>query len=126
MSNIVPVLQLLGLPLTAGVPEVLEAIKRQQRETDVQRRRGDAMEQSWRTEHARVQRAESPENWRVVWTGDEITSDLHDTALIHGNLITLEGSGQALFHFHPCCQNLRCECNRRSVHGYCKCHENDE
>src|SRR3546814_7688302 len=30
--NMVPVLHLLGLPLTAGVPEVLEAIKAQQRQ----------------------------------------------------------------------------------------------
>lgn len=127
MTNIVPVLHLLGLPLTAGVPEVLEAIKAQQRQTDVQRRRGDSMEEAWRTEHARVKRAEDPNNWRAVWTGDTATDDIETTALNHGNLVELAGVGQVFMHFRPCCQNLRCECKtRRLPGGFCACHENDE
>src|SRR3546814_9981475 len=122
----VPVLHLLGLPLTAGVPEVLEAIKAQQRQTEIQKRKADAMEEAWATEHARVKRAENPENWRAVWTGDEDTDDVLDTALTHGNLVELSGTGQVLLHFHPCCQNIRCECTTTSAHGWCACHENEE
>src|SRR3546814_19766556 len=81
---------------------------------------------AWATEHARVKRAENPENWRAVWTGDEATDDVHDTALTHGNLVELSGTGQVLLHFHPCCQNLRCECTTTSAHGWCACHENDD
>jgi hypothetical protein len=128
VSNIVPVLHLLGLPLTAGVPEVLEAIKAQQRQMDTQKRKADAMEEAWATEHARVQRAENPDNWRATWAGDPSTEDVDTTVLDHGNLITLDhGTGQVLMHFRPCCQNLRCECTRRQFPGgYCDCHENDE
>lgn len=127
MMNIVPVLHLLGLPLTAGVPEVLEAIKAQQRQTEIQKRKATAMEEAWATEHARVKRAENPDNWRAVWTGDESTSNPDNTALNHGNLVELAGVGQVLMTFRPCCQNLRCECTRRLIPGgYCTCHENDE
>lgn len=126
MTNIVPVLQLLGLPLTSGTAEVIEAIRGIQQMANRQKERADAMEENWKTEHARVRRAENPENWRVVWNGDSSTADLDTTALIHGNLITLEGTGQALFYFRPCCQNLRCECRQVNAHGYCSCHDNDE
>lgn len=126
MTNIVPVLKLLGLPLASGTAEVIEAIRAIQQQVDIQTRRGNAMEEAWKDEHARVQRAENPDNWRVVWYGDEITSNLDTTALTHGNMIQLEGVGQAMFHFRPCCQNLRCECTTRRNAGYCRCHKNDE
>lgn len=126
MTNIVPLLQMLGLPLTSGTAEVMDAIRKIQRQVDIQTRRGNAMEEAWKDEHARVKRAENPNYWRAVWTGDAATNDLDTTALRHGNLITLEGSGQVLFTFRPCCQNLACECSRTSIAGYCACHKNDE
>src|SRR3546814_9662657 len=88
--------QTCALPISAEVPEVLEAIKALQRNTRRQKERADSMEEAWRTEHARVKRAENPENWRAVWTGDEATDDVHDTALTHGNLVELSGTGQVL------------------------------
>lgn len=122
-----PVLQMLGLPATAGTPEVIERIREIQRQVDVQTRRGNAMEEAWATEHARVKRAENPDNWRAVWTGDASTSHEDTTALSHGNLVELAGVGQVLMTFRPCCQNLRCDCtSRRLPGGYCACHENDE
>ena len=127
MTNIVPVLQMLGLPLTSGTAEVIEAIRGLQNANDIQVRKANAMEEAWKTEHARVQRAENPDNWRVVWSGDTATADVDSTCLTHGNMIQLEGVGQAMFHFRPCCQNLRCECTRRlTPGGYCACHDNDE
>lgn len=126
MTNIMPVLQMLGLDAHAGTVEVIEKIRELQRQVNRQRERADAMEENWKTEHARVRRAENPDNWRVVWNGDRSTSDPNTTALTHGNLITLEGTGQALFHFRPCCQNLRCECTTRRNHGRCACADNDE
>lgn len=126
MTNIVPLLQMLGLPLTSGTAEVMDAIRKIQQQVDIQTRRGNAMEEAWKDEHARVKRAENPDNWRVVWTGDPTTFNVDTTVLTHGNLITLEGSGQALFHFRPCCQNLACNCTTRRNAGYCRCHKNDE
>lgn len=127
MTNIVPVLQMLGLPLSSGTAEVIEAIRKIQQQVDTQTRRGNAMEEAWKTEHARVQRAENPDNWRAVWTGDKSTDNIEDTALNHGNVVELEGVGQVFMHFRPCCQNLRCECtSRRLPGGHCTCHENDE
>ncbi|QWT29854.1 hypothetical protein PP631_gp073 [Streptomyces phage KimJongPhill] len=128
MTNIMPVLQMLGLPATSGTAEVIEAIRAIQRQVDTQTRRGNAMEEAWKTEHARVKRAEDPDNWRAVWTGDDSTADVETTAMVHGNLISLDqGPGQFLLYFRPCCQNLRCECiQRRSPGGYCVCHDNDE
>ena len=127
MTNIVPVLQMLGLPLTAGTAEVIEAIRGIQNLHDIQKRRADAMEENWKTEHARVQRAENPDNWRATWTGDSSTEDPADTALNHGNLVELKGVGQVFLHFRPCCQNLRCECTtRRLPGGRCVCSTNDE
>ena len=127
MTNIVPVSQMLGLPISAGTPEIIEAIRKIQQQVDTQTRRGNAMEEAWKTEHARVARAENPDNWRATWSGDPATSDVDSTCLTHGNLIQLEGVGQAMFHFRPCCQNLRCECTRRlTPGGYCICHDNDE
>lgn len=121
-----PVLVMLGLPASAGTSEVIEAIRGLQRQVDTQTRRGNAMEESWRTEHKRVQRAEDPDNWRAVWTGDPSTDDVNTTALNHGNLVELAGVGQVLMHFRPCCQNLDCQCTSRRNHGHCACHENDE
>lgn len=126
MTNIVPVLQMLGLPLTSGTAEVIEAIRGLQSANEIQVRKANALEEAWKTEHARVKRAEDPTHWRAIFTGDPSTNDLDSTALRHGNLITLDGSGQVLFTFRPCCQNLRCECTRASIAGYCACHENDE
>jgi len=128
VTNIVPVLQALGLPLSSGTAEVIEAIRGIQRLHDTQRRRADAMEENWKTEHARVKRAEDPDNWRAVWTGDDTTADVESTVLTHGNLVSLDaGPGQFLLYFRPCCQNLRCECiQRRTPGGYCACHDNDE
>lgn len=126
MTNIVPILQLLGLPLSAGTAEVIDTIRGIQKAHDTQVRKANTLEEAWKAEHARVQRAENPNHWRVVFTGDSSTNDLDTTALRHGNLITLEGTGQTLFTFRPCCQNLRCECTTVSIPGYCACHENDE
>ncbi|QEQ93649.1 hypothetical protein SEA_ZUKO_71 [Streptomyces phage Zuko] len=126
MTNIVPVLQVLGLPLSSGTAEVIEAIRGIQRVAQRQKERADAMEENWKTEHARVKRAEDPDNWRVVWSGDEATADVDSTVLTHGNYLTLDGTGQALFYFRPCCQSLRCECLQRNAEGYCPCHDNDE
>jgi hypothetical protein len=117
---------MLGLPLTSGTPEIIEAIRSLQSLADIQKRRGDTMEQAWNEDHARVKRAEDPDNWRVVWNGDRATSDLDSTVLTHGNYVTLEGTGQALLYFRPCCQNLRCECLQKTAQGYCPCHKNDE
>lgn len=127
MTNLMPVLVMLGLPVTSGTAEVIEAIRAIQRQVDTQTRRGNAMEEAWKTEHARTRRAEDPDNWRAVWTGDPSTSTLETTALSHGNLVELKGVGQVLMHFRPCCQNLRCECTQRRIPGgYCVCHEKDE
>lgn len=126
MTNIVPVLQLLGLPLSSGTAEVIEAIRGIQRTHEIQVRKANAMEEAWKTEHARVQRAENPNYWRAIWTGDVATNDLDTTALQHGNLVELAGVGQVLFTFRPCCQNLRCECSTTNTAGYCVCHDNDE
>lgn len=126
MTNIVPILQMLGLPMTAGVAEALDKIRGMQIATNRQKERADAMEEAWKTEHARVRRAEDPDNWRVVWSGDDATADLESTVLTHGNYVTLDGTGQSLFHFRPCCQSLRCECLQRNAAGYCPCHKNDE
>lgn len=117
---------MLGLPASAGTSEVIEEIRRLQRQINTERRQTAAMKEAWEETQARLQRAEDPNNWRATWTGDESTTDVDTTVLDHGNLITLEGTGQALFHFRPCCQNLRCECRRRNEHGYCVCHKNDE
>ncbi|WP_344098585.1 hypothetical protein, partial [Nocardiopsis tropica] len=43
----------------------------------------------------------SPWRWRAVFTGDEATRDVDTTALTHGNLVTLNGTGQVLFHYVP-------------------------
>lgn len=126
MTNVVPVLQMLGLPLTSGTAEIIEAIRGLQRVADIQKRRGDTMEEAWKEERLRTERAESPDNWRAVWTGDPSTENIETTALSHGNLVTLEGTGQVLMHFRPCCQNLDCKCTSRRNRGYCDCHENDE
>lgn len=127
MTNIVPVLQMLGLPITAGTSEVIEAIRGIQHLAKRQKERADAMEENWKTEHARTRRAEDPNNWRAVWTGDSSTEDIETTALNHGNFVELKGVGQVFMHFRPCCQNLRCECtSRRLPGGHCVCHEKDE
>lgn len=127
MSNIVPILQMLNLSIMATPADVVEAIRKLQQKVDVQTRRGNVMEENWSEERLRRERAENPDNWRVVWNGDQVTSDLDSTALVHGNYITLDGTGQALFYFRPCCQNLRCECIPPfSAAGYCDCHKNDE
>ncbi len=126
MTNVVPIQQMLGLPLTADVSQIIEAIRGQQKALDVQKRRAEAMEEAWKESQARLRRAENPESWRVVFTGDPATVDVDSTPLVHGNLITLEGTGQALFHFRPCCQDLRCECNQVDERGYCSCHKRDE
>lgn len=127
MTNLMPVLQMLGLPNTCGTAEVIEAIRRLQQAGNRQKERADAMEENWKTEHARTRRAEDPNNWRATWTGDTATQDVTDTALNHGNLVELKGVGQVLMHFRPCCQNLRCECTtRRLPGGRCVCSTNDE
>jgi len=127
VSNIMPLLVMLGLPATAGTSEVIDAIRKLQTSASIQRQRAQAMEEAWKEAHARLTRAEDPDNWRAVWTGDESTSDVETTALNHGNLVELAGVGQVLMHFRPCCQNLRCDCTRRLIKGgYCTCHDNDE
>lgn len=126
MTNIVPLLQMLGLPLTSGTAEVIEAIRGIQRQVDIQTRRGNAMEEAWKDEHARVHRALDPSNWRAVWTGDIATHDVETTVLTEGNYVELDGVGQFVLYFRPCCQNLGCECTQRTAAGYCTCHENDE
>lgn len=126
MTNIVPVLQMLGLPLSSGTAEVIEAIRGLQKANEIQVRKANAMEEAWATEHARVKRAENPDNWRAVWTGDKSTEDPNTTALNHGNLVELAGVGQVFMHFRPCCQNLRCECTNRRNQGRCACADNDE
>lgn len=127
MANIMPILVMLGLDAHANEVHAVEAIRKLQQQVIRQKERGDAMEEAWKTEHARVQRAENPDNWRAVWTGDKSTENIEDTALNHGNLVELEGVGQVFMHFRPCCQNLRCECtSRRRNGGYCECHANDE
>lgn len=126
MTNVMPVLVMLGLPATAGTAEIIDAIRVLQQAEGVQRQRADTMEQAWNEERARTRRAENPDNWRAVWTGDPSTDNLDTTALTHGNLVELAGVGQVLLHFRPCCQNLRCECTTRRNAGYCRCHANDE
>lgn len=127
MSNIVPILQMLNLGMMATPADVLDAIRKLQQQVDVQTRRANAMEEAWNTERARAKRAEDPNNWRAVWTGDTATDDIETTALNHGNLVELAGVGQVFMTFRPCCQNLRCECTQRRISGgYCVCHENDE
>lgn len=127
MSNIVPILQMLNLSLMATPADVLDAIRRLQQQVDVQTRRGNAMEENWNEERLRRARAENPDNWRATFSGDPTTLRVDTTVLTHGNLISLDGTGQSLFHFHPCCQDLRCECmTRRLPGGHCICHKNDE
>lgn len=126
MTNIMPVLQMLGLSASDGTPEVIEAIRRLQRSVQRQKERADAMEENWKTEHARVRRAENPENWRATFTGDAASMGTLFTCLTHGNLVEINGTGQVLMHFHPCCQNLRCDCTKLDKDGHCACHKNDE
>lgn len=128
MANIMPILVMLGLDAHSNTTEAIEAIRKLQQQVIRQKERGDSMEEAWKTEHARVKRAEDPDNWRAVWNGDDSTADVETTVMTHGNLISLDaGPGQFLLYFRPCCQNLRCECiQRRTPGGYCVCHDNDE
>jgi hypothetical protein len=126
MSNLMPILQMLGLPDTSGVEQVVDRIRELQRVTRMHQRRADDIGNTLAESQKRLRRAEDPDNWRVVFSGDETTSDVQTTALTHGNLISLEGTGQSLFYFHPCCQNLDCQCAyRHGPGGTCECAEND-
>ena len=73
-----------------------------------------------REDHLR--RALNPHNWRATFTGDDSTSGTLFTCLTHGNLVTIEGTGQVLFHYHPCCTDLACKCEKLDEHGHCSCH----
>jgi len=94
-----------------------EKVKRKQAE-ELQR---IAHETSNKSEAER-QRAMDPQNWRATFTGDDDYTRPLFTHLTHGNQVTIEGTGQILFHFHPCCESLDCQCNELDECGHCKCH----
>jgi len=80
-----------------------------------------ANETSNRSEAERV-RAMDPTNWRATFTGDAASTGTLFTCLTPGNLVTIEGTGQVLFHFHPCCKDTACKCERTDENGHCPCH----
>lgn len=117
MPNIMPILDMLGLPATAGVAEILDAIREHDRMLSTERKRANDLNSLLGDSQDRLRRAEDPINWRVQFTGDEDYDDPSTTPLVHGNLVTIEGSGQILLHFRPCCQNIRCVCTQRRLPG---------
>lgn len=126
MPNIVPILDMLGLPVTAGVAEILDAIREHDRMLSTERKRANDLNSLLGDSQDRLRRAEDPTNWRVQFTGDEAYDDPITTPLVHGNYVSIEGSGQVMLHFRPCCQNIKCRCEkRREVAGTCVCAADD-
>lgn len=101
MSNIVPILQMLNLPITAGVAEILDALRTIQRRSSDFQRSAENWARAYEAERSARRQAENPENWTVQFTGDEDYIDPATSPLVHGNLVTIEGSGQILFHYTP-------------------------
>lgn len=126
MPNIIPLSRMLGLPDTAGVEQLVDAVRDLQRKANMHQKRADDINTALSDSQKRLKRAEDPNNWRATFTGDETTSNIERTSLNHGNLITIEGTGQVMMHFRPCCQNLDCRCTSRlGPGGTCVCADDD-
>lgn len=130
--------KILVLNEDAGISQAIDAIRQLQSRIAFLSKSSHTWHAAWLSEHNRVtpltekaakvddlqnrlRRAESLDNWRVVWTGDALTENAENTPLVHGNLVELEaGVGQVFIVFRPCCDNPKCRCTRR-VAGNCRC-----
>lgn len=126
MPNIMPILDMLGLPATSGVAEIIDALREHDRMLSTERKRANDLNDLLGDSQDRLRRAEDVDNWRVQFTGDEDYDDPSTTPLVHGNLVSIEGTGQIMLHFRPCCQNLKCRCTTRRLPGHrCVCAADD-
>lgn len=101
MPNIVPIQEILSLPQSAGVAEILDAIRSMQRATKAFQRSAENWASAYEAERRACARHANPENWTVQFTGDEAYDNPDTSTLTHGNYVTIEGTGQILFHFTP-------------------------
>jgi len=148
--RLVPLTKMLGLPARATVTDIMSAVQALQRDNKTVRESSARWAEAYHRENNKVrdlterlrqhedllriahetsnrseaerQRAMDPNNWRATFTGDDAATRPLFTCLTHGNLVTIEGTGQVLFHYHPCCAKTSCKCTRLDENGHCKCH----
>jgi hypothetical protein len=107
-SRVAQIAEALRLPPGATLADILGAIQTLQRRNKFLHRSAAR----WAATHFRemqdhertrekLRAARDPDNWVAVWTGDEAAQDPDSTILNHGNLITLDGTGQMLMHYRP-------------------------
>jgi len=149
-QRLAPLTKQLGLPARASVTDIISAVQKLQREKVDHQRSAATWAETYHRENTKVrdltkrleqnaellriahetsnrseaerQRAMDPNNWRATFTGDDAATGTLFTCLTHGNLVEINGTGQILFHYHPCCDKLSCKCKRLDEHGHCKCH----
>lgn len=107
-DDLAPVRAMLGVSAGASVGDVLDAIRRLQGESHAFRRSAENWASAYHSENRghratkkTLNQVSDPFNWVAVFTGEEGMTDPDDTVLVHGNLVTIDGTGQFLLYYRP-------------------------